>query len=131
MRYQLNKKHRENRKEIISQKPQIQIQRKSLSKPCQLTSRHRKITRKTTIKRILEDQTKITETNQTKTPMVINNKRTFFKIVALSAMAVLTACNSIDFFNEYQSLPDGWKKSEPLVFDFESLDTISTHNAYL
>jgi len=63
--------------------------------------------------------------------MIINNKRTFFKIVALSAMAVFTACNSTDFFNEYKSLPDGWKKNEPLVFDFESLDTVSKHNAYL
>src|SRR5690606_40013051 len=69
------------------------VQTCALPISCQITSRHRKITRQTTIKtrhvkRILEDQTKITETNQTKTPMVINNKRTFFKIVALSAMAV-------------------------------------------
>src|SRR5690606_32665546 len=44
---------------------------------------------------------------------------------------VFTACNTTDFFNEYQSLSDGWKKNEPVVFDFESLDTLKTYDAYL
>lgn len=63
--------------------------------------------------------------------MTVNNKRSFFKIVAFSAIMVFTACNSTDFFNEYQSLPEGWKKNEPVVFDFESLDTLTMYNAYL
>lgn len=44
---------------------------------------------------------------------------------------VLNACDSPDFFNEYKSLPNGWNKEEPITFDFESLDTLQTHNAYL
>ncbi len=63
--------------------------------------------------------------------MITNNKRNFFKVVTLSTIFAFTACTTNDFFNEYKSLSDGWKKSEPAVFSFESLDTISKHNAYI
>lgn len=63
--------------------------------------------------------------------MITNNKRNLFKFVALSTIITITACSTSEFFNEYQSLPNGWKKSEPAVFDFESLDTVSLHNAYI
>lgn len=63
--------------------------------------------------------------------MRITNKKNLFKFVALSTILAFTACDTADFFNEYQSLPDGWKKSEPIVFDFESLDTITKHTAYI
>ena len=63
--------------------------------------------------------------------MIINNKRNLFKFVALSVVMAFTACSTTDFFNEYKSFPDGWKKSEPTVFDFESLDTITKHDAYI
>jgi len=62
---------------------------------------------------------------------MINSKGNLFKFVALSAIMALTACSKADFFNEYQSLPEGWKKEDVKAFDFESLDTISKHNAYL
>lgn len=62
---------------------------------------------------------------------MINNKGGLFKFVALSIMLALAACSKADFFNEYQSLPDGWKKDDVKAFDFESLDTLSRHNAYL
>lgn len=63
--------------------------------------------------------------------MTVNNKRSFFHLIAISTIMVFTACNTTDFFNEYQSLSDGWKKNEPVVFDFESLDTLKTYDAYL
>ena len=63
--------------------------------------------------------------------MITNNKRNLFKFVALSTVMAFTACTTTDFFNEYKSLPDGWKKSEPTVFDFESLDTITKRDAYI
>ena len=63
--------------------------------------------------------------------MTVNNKRNFFHLIAISTIMVFTACNTTDFFNEYQSLSDGWKKNEPVVFDFESLDTLKTYDAYL
>ncbi|WCM41388.1 gliding motility lipoprotein GldH [Flavobacterium sp. CBA20B-1] len=63
--------------------------------------------------------------------MIINNKRNLFKFVALSAFLVVTSCNNADFFNEYRSLPNGWEKSEPVVFSFESLDTVAKRNAYI
>lgn len=63
--------------------------------------------------------------------MITNNKRNLFKFVALSTVMAFTACTTTDFFNEYKSLPDGWKKNEPTVFDFESLDTITKHDAYI
>ncbi len=63
--------------------------------------------------------------------MITNNKRNLFKFVALSTILAFTACTATDFFNEYKSLSDGWKKSEPAVFSFESLDTLSKHNAYI
>jgi len=62
---------------------------------------------------------------------MINSKSKLFKFVALSTVLAFTACSKADFFNEYQSLPDGWKKEDVKTFDFESLDTISSHNAYL
>lgn len=63
--------------------------------------------------------------------MIINNKRTIFKVVALSTMLTFAACENKDFFNEYKTLKEGWKNSEPVVFSFESLDTVSKHHAYL
>lgn len=62
---------------------------------------------------------------------MINSKSKLFKFVALSTVLAFTACSEADFFNEYQSLPDGWKKEDVKTFDFESLDTINSHNAYL
>lgn len=63
--------------------------------------------------------------------MITNTKSAFFKVVVLSTMLIFAACTSNDFFNEYKSLSDGWKKSEAVVFSFESLDTITKHNAYI
>lgn len=63
--------------------------------------------------------------------MIRNNKRYVFKLLALSLFGTLIGCNSNDFFNEYQSLPDGWKKKEVVTFDFESLDTVAKHTAFL
>src|SRR5690606_36429229 len=82
-------------------------------------------------KRILESRIKTTLINLIENPMTVNNKRNLFHLIAISTIMVFTACNTTDFFNEYQSLSDGWKKNEPVVFDFESLDTLKTYDAYL
>ena len=63
--------------------------------------------------------------------MIINNKRIVFKIVALSAILTFVSCKNNDFFNEYKTLKEGWKSNEPVIFSFESLDTLNKHNAYL
>lgn len=63
--------------------------------------------------------------------MIINNKRNIFKIVALSTILAVVGCTNIDFFNEYQSFEDGWKKNQPAVFTFNSKDTLAKHNAYI
>lgn len=59
------------------------------------------------------------------------NKRNFLLVFSLLLLGGLTSCNNQDFFNEYHSLSDGWKKNEAIVFDFESLDTLSKHQAFL
>lgn len=66
-----------------------------------------------------------------KNQTIINNRRNLLKFVALSLIMAFVSCTNADFFNEYQSLPEGWKKDEVKVFDFESLDTIRKHNVYL
>src|SRR5690606_27355711 len=82
-------------------------------------------------KRILESQIKTTLINLIENPMTVHNKRNLFHLIAISTIMVFTACNTTDYFNEYQSLSDRWKKNEPVVFDFESLDTLKTYDAYL
>lgn len=63
--------------------------------------------------------------------MRTNNKRFLFNFVILSVFMVFTACNSNEFFNEYKTLKDGWNRSEPAVFDFESLDTVTKRDAFI
>lgn len=62
---------------------------------------------------------------------MINSKKRLLKLSVLSTILVCTACNDTDFFNEYQSVQDGWKKDNVLTFDFESLDTVKAHQSFL
>lgn len=63
--------------------------------------------------------------------MITNNKKKLFSFVALSALWITASCSGNDFFNEYQSVQNGWNKEDVKWYDFESLDTISEYKSYI
>lgn len=70
--------------------------------------------------------------NPNEMQMMTKSKKAFYYFVALSAVLLVTSCTNQAFFNEYQTVEnDGWKKEEPKVFDFESLDTITKRSTYI
>ena len=63
--------------------------------------------------------------------MITNNKKKLFGLIALSVLWITASCSGNDFFNEYQSVQNGWDKEDVKLFDFESLDTISEYKSYI
>ena len=63
--------------------------------------------------------------------MIKNNKKRLFGLIALSVLCVTASCSENDFFNEYQSVQNGWNKEDLKRYDFESLDTISEYKSYI
>lgn len=63
--------------------------------------------------------------------MIKNNKKKLFLFFALVATSFFTACQSTDFFNEYQSVSGGWEKDDVKTFNFESLDTLQERTSYI
>lgn len=63
---------------------------------------------------------------------IMNNSKLRFLVFCCCVLTMITACTtSNDFVNEYQSIPDGWNKSKSVDFNFESLDTLKTYNAFI
>jgi len=62
---------------------------------------------------------------------MINKQLSYYSVLVSFVLLLTTSCTNNDFFNEYQTISDGWQKDKPVIFDFESLDTLKTYNAYL
>lgn len=45
--------------------------------------------------------------------------------------SLLVSCGTDTQYSEYVSLPDGWDKNKPVVFQIEQLDTLTKNNLFI